>query len=231
MKAVMQLLTVLSPDGLLVTFHTRSPVRLSKSGSGGPAKQERSIPLRPDPARSLQFARLTRWLRFTVAAAVTAFSAQQVSARVAPSALLERGKTVEQHLAGGESHEYKFPLQVGQYAKVSIEQRTIDVAIACFGPDGKQLFVADNEKIGDTETAELISNVSGTYGLQVTVPDRHALDGRYAITLENVDLATKPHQARVAAARAFEKGMSLFEQGKRDAMFSAVGYFQDAIAH
>src|SRR4051794_25738690 len=223
MKAIMQLLTVLSPDGLLVTFPVRSPVRFSKSGSGGPAKQERSIPLRPDPARSLQFARLTRWVRFTVAAAVTAFSAQEIPARVAPSTLLERGKTVEQHLAGGESHEYKFPLQAGQYAKVSIEQRTIDVAIACFGPDGKQLFVADNEKIGDAETAELISNVSGRYALHVTAPDRHAIDGRYEITVQNVDLATERRQARVAAARAFENGMSLFRQGKRDTMLSAVG--------
>ena len=35
--------------------------------------------------------------------------------------------------------EYRFALQKGQYAQVVVEQRTINVAIACFGPDGKEL--------------------------------------------------------------------------------------------
>jgi CHAT domain-containing protein/tetratricopeptide (TPR) repeat protein len=184
---------------------------------------------RSDPARYLKFPRLTCWVRISVAAAVTALSAQQIPAPAKPT-LLELGKTVEQHLAGGEFHDYTFVLQAGQYAKVSVEQRTIDVAITCFGPDGNQLFTATGEKIGDAETAELIGNVSGSHRLLVTGSDRHAPDGRYEITLQNVDLATERYQARVAAARAFEKGIALFRQGKREALLNAAAYFQEAIA-
>jgi CHAT domain-containing protein/tetratricopeptide (TPR) repeat protein len=159
-----------------------------------------------------------------------ALSAQEIHAPARPAALLQRGTTVEQRLAGGESHEYRLPLQSGQYAKVSVEQRTIDVAITCFGPNGNPLFTADSEKIGDVETAELISNVSGSYRLLITAPDRHAPNGSYEITLQNVDFATERYQTRVAAARAFEQGISLFRQGKRDSMLRAIGYFQDATA-
>jgi CHAT domain-containing protein/Tfp pilus assembly protein PilF len=172
------------------------------------------------------------WVRFILfAAAVSALSAREVHTSAVSSVVLERGETVEQHLSDGQSHTYKFPLEAGRYAKVAIEQRTIDVALACFGPDGKQLFIADEEKIGDTETAELISTVAGTYRIRVTASERHAPDGRYEITLGTVDLATERYRARVAAARAFEKGMSLFGGGERNAMFRAAGYFQDAIAH
>src|SRR4051794_37767058 len=132
MKSARRLLIRVSPHRPLVRFDFR------KSCSRHPAKKNRSTPLRPDPARSLRVARLTRWVRFIVLAGAIALSAQEGHARVASSTLLERGKTIEQYLAGGESHEYKFLLQAGQYAKVSIEQRTIDVGITCSGPDGRQ---------------------------------------------------------------------------------------------
>ncbi|MEI4927319.1 hypothetical protein Q8G50_32905, partial [Klebsiella pneumoniae] len=76
----------------------------------------------------------------------------------AESILLNGGETIESYLADGQSHEYHFTLQAGQYARVSVEQRTINVAIACFGPDGKNLLQTDSFEIGDTENAELIAD-------------------------------------------------------------------------
>src|SRR5262245_63603054 len=86
----------------------------------------------------------------------------------AESVVLEVGKTIEVQLAGGQSHEFQFSVQSGQYVQISIEQRSIDVAIACFAPDAKELFVANSSEIGDTETAELVGDASGTYRLRLT---------------------------------------------------------------
>jgi hypothetical protein len=106
----------------------------------------------------------------------------------AESTLLEPHKTIEREFAAGESHEYRFPLKKGEYAKILLFQRSINVAVRCFGPDGTLRFEADSYWIDDTEIAEWIGDVSGIYRFRVTAPDKHALAGRYNITLAEVEL-------------------------------------------
>ena len=72
----------------------------------------------------------------TVLCAILALGLQIRATQSAESTLLETGKTIEGQLAGGESREYHFSLQAGQYVDVVIAQKSIDVSIACFGPDG-----------------------------------------------------------------------------------------------
>src|SRR5262245_20367743 len=68
---------------------------------------------------------------------------------------LELGRPIERELTGGESHEYRLTLGVGQYAQVSIEQRTINVAVAIFGLDGKQIVDSDVAGVGNPEKGAL----------------------------------------------------------------------------
>ena len=97
--------------------------------------------------------------------------------------MLDPGKTLEGQFAGGESHEYRFALDHGQYARINLFQRSINIAVECFGPDGKLRFQQDSHRIDDTEIAELIGDTTGTYRLRVTAPELHAPSGRYNITL------------------------------------------------
>ncbi|HEY7388337.1 MAG TPA: CHAT domain-containing protein [Bryobacteraceae bacterium] len=122
-------------------------------------------------------------------------------------------------------------LEAGQYARVVVEQRTINVAVACFGPDGRELFAADSDKIGDSETVELISDIAGSYRIRLTAPEQHAPGGRYEITLEDARAATEQHKRRVLAARAFAAGITLSRQGTREAMLKAVRQLDQAVAH
>jgi len=146
------------------------------------------------------------------------------------SALLEPGKTIESQLAGRQSHEYHFAVQAGQYVNISIEQRTINVAIACIGPDGKDLFMADSFDIGDTENAELIGDASGTYRLRLTSSEPQAPIGHYEVTLRDIKPATEQHKMRIAGARAFSQAITLSRLGTREALLKAIGYFEDAVA-
>ena len=50
---------------------------------------------------------------------------------------LEAGKPIERKLSGGESHSYQLNVTTGQYARVVVEQKGIDVVVSLFGPDGK----------------------------------------------------------------------------------------------
>src|SRR5262245_43005756 len=104
---------------------------------------------------------VVRWLGLFLFG-VWSLSGQKVNSP-AEFTLLEPGKTIERQFAGGESHEYRFALQAGQYARINLFQYSINVAVECVGPDGKQRFEADSHRIDDTEIAELIGDASGTY--------------------------------------------------------------------
>src|SRR2546421_13062378 len=47
---------------------------------------------------------------------------------------LEAGEPVKRELAGGETHSYKLILTSGQYARVVVDQRRINVAVTAFDP-------------------------------------------------------------------------------------------------
>lgn len=144
--------------------------------------------------------------------------------------LLELGPTIECQLAGGQSREYRVALEAGQYARVVVEQRSIDVAVAVFGPQGGELFATDSYGIGYPETAELIAAGSGNYRLRLTAPDRHAPDGACAIALQDVERATEAHRMRISAAEEFERGITLRKQGTRKAMLKAIDQFGRSLA-
>ncbi|HMB28368.1 MAG TPA: hypothetical protein VKS99_09695, partial [Blastocatellia bacterium] len=58
---------------------------------------------------------------------------------------LELGKPVERELAGGQSHSYQLSLDAGQYVKLVIEQRGIDVMAQLSGPNGKLITEFNSE--------------------------------------------------------------------------------------
>jgi CHAT domain-containing protein/tetratricopeptide (TPR) repeat protein len=145
--------------------------------------------------------------------------------------LLQTGKTIERQLAGGQSHEYRFVLEARQYAKLLLDQRSVNVAVACFGPDGKLRFEADSHLVGDTEIAELIADVTGTYRFRVTAPESTAPLGRYDITLREIASATEQHRSRIAAARAYAEGSKIAKTHSRAATIAAIPKFEEALGY
>src|SRR5215471_4665473 len=145
--------------------------------------------------------------------------------------LLEPGKTVAGELAGGQSHEYQFGLEAGQYAKLLLDQRSINVAVECIGPDGKPRFSADSYFTGDTEIVELIADAAGVFRLRVTAPDLHAPAGRYEITLRDVEKATERDQSRVAASRAYAQGAVYYKSPSSEQITEAIAHFEVSLSH
>ena len=58
--------------------------------------------------------------------------------------LLEEGKPIEREISGGQTHFYKLSVAAGQYARVIIDQRGIDVVVKLFAPNGKLITSIDN---------------------------------------------------------------------------------------
>jgi CHAT domain-containing protein/Tfp pilus assembly protein PilF len=145
--------------------------------------------------------------------------------------VLEPEKALQATLAGGQSHAYQFYLRAGEYARVVVEQRSVDLMVACFGPAGQEIFSADSSVIGDAETVEVIADVPGAYRLRITASESHAPSGRYEIALREIRPSTNRHRMRIAAARAFAAGMNSRKSDKREGFLQAISQVKQALGH
>src|SRR5262245_22637279 len=93
---------------------------------------------------------------------------------------LEPGKPVERELSAGQSHSYMITMISGQYMRIVVEQRGIDVAVALFTPDGKKISEVDSENfIVDTEAFSMIAEAPGAYRIEARPAEKTAKMGRY----------------------------------------------------
>ena len=145
--------------------------------------------------------------------------------------VLEPSRTIQAELAAGQSHDYQLHLRAGEYARVVVQQQTVDVAVTCFGPDGQQLFVVDRQVIGDAETVEMTGEAPGAYRLRITPSEPHAPSGIYEITFSELGVATERHKMRIAAARALTAGMSSQRAGTREAFLQAIAEVEKALTY
>jgi CHAT domain-containing protein/Tfp pilus assembly protein PilF len=132
---------------------------------------------------------------------------------------LEPGKAIERRLDGGESHYYAYQLTLasGQYAKLVVEQRGIDVLVKLLGPNGKQITQFDSEfRLQGQETAELVAEEAGIYRLDVVGKYKNAAAGRYEIQLLELRVATENDRALHEAFKLNTERARLFSAGKYD---------------
>src|SRR5262245_29703187 len=144
---------------------------------------------------------------------------------------LEVGKTIEGQLAGGQSHEYRFTLATGQYARLAVDQYTINVKVAVIGPDGTEAFAGDSYGLGATEAVELIADATGAYLLRVTASEQKAPAGRYEVSLSEVEIATERNKSRVAATRLVAQSAVSSASGGREGYLNAIHNLEDALEH
>ena len=101
---------------------------------------------------------------------------------------LEPGKPIERELSGGQSHSYKITMISGQYLRVVVAQRGIDVAVALFTPDGKKISEVDSDRsIEGSETVSVIAEAPGAYLIEARSPEKTAKTGRYEIKVEELE--------------------------------------------
>jgi len=103
----------------------------------------------------------------------------------------EPGKSIERELAGGDVHAYSINVTAGKFLGVIVDQRGIDVILALFAPDGKQLTEVDSPNgTQGPEPISVVAKASGLYRLEVRVPDKKAAAGRYEAKIEALRDAT-----------------------------------------
>src|SRR6266508_2872938 len=130
---------------------------------------------------------------------------------------LEPGKPIERELAGGQSHAYQITLSAGQFMKVIVEQRGIDVVIVLLGPDAKQIMEFDSEiRSQGQETVWQVAEVAGSYRLNVKAKHKGAPAGGYEIRLVELRAATEKDRVLQEARKLHTESQRLSRDGKYD---------------
>ena len=144
---------------------------------------------------------------------------------------LEPGKPRQCNLPVGQTQGYTVSMEAHQYARVSIAQRTVNVAVAVLNPAGGRHLSLDNYPIGDDEEVEWIAEIAGTYRLQITASETKAPAGQYEISLVTVAPETERHRHRVAAAREVAEATAASRRSTRESMFESLRHYQAARSH
>src|SRR5262245_15266228 len=126
------------------------------------------------------------------------------------SVSLEPGKPVERELPGGQSHFYKIAMTSGQYLRITVSQRGIDVLVALFTPDGKKIGEVDGDQVTvGSETISAIAEAAGAYRIEVRSAVKTVQTGRYEVKIEELREATAEDKYRVAAESLFREAEQL----------------------
>src|SRR5574341_254998 len=128
---------------------------------------------------------------------------------------LEPGKAIERELASGESHVYQLTLAAGEFTRIVVEQRGIDVVVS--------LLTANNDKVAERIMPGRYGRIYLSAIAQTTTSDRieargsttTTTAGRYEIKMIERRLAAEQDRDRIAAEQAATEGLRLAP--KRDA--------------
>jgi CHAT domain len=112
---------------------------------------------------------------------------------------------VESALAGGETHAYRITLASGQFLRVVVEQRGLDLVMVVFGPDGRQVAKAEKKNQEESAAVSVLAEMAGVYRLEVSPPEKTLASGRYGVKIE----------ATAVLMKRFYQGM--FKEGLRPA--------------
>jgi CHAT domain-containing protein/Tfp pilus assembly protein PilF len=130
---------------------------------------------------------------------------------------LEQGKPIERELAGGQSHTYQIILTAGQYVKLIVDQRGIDVVVRLFGIDDKLITEFNSEtRTEGPEAVSWVAEEAGSYRIDVLAKYKKAAAGRYQIRVVELGVATASDRALSEALKLNKEFLRLFRAGKYD---------------
>ena len=127
--------------------------------------------------------------------------------------------TIHGTLRRGEEDRYALTMAAGEYARLTIEQRGIDVAVQLRGPDGRAI-AEFQDAVGPVavEQVEVVATTAGSYTLALTTAPGGRAAGAYLITTSN-------HRPATLADRSLQEARTMRITAAR---LDADGRFDDA---
>jgi CHAT domain-containing protein/tetratricopeptide (TPR) repeat protein len=123
------------------------------------------------------------------------------------------GGPISRELAGDEVHSYRISLVAGQYIRVIVERKGIDVEVKIFHPDGRKIagVHGPNGRLG-AERLSALAEADGAYRVEVRSVEADAARGRYEIRIDQLRAATEADRSILAGQTAYAEGERAYLQ-------------------
>lgn len=153
-------------------------------------------------------------------------SAHQVQVR--KDLIAEAG--VDKLILPGQTHSYRLRLETGQFLRVVVEQKGVDLAIELADPEGKTIFEMDspNGPFGP-EPMSLIVEKPGEYGLTVKADSGNLREGHYVVTTVQIRTATSTDALHARGSLLIADGNRLVGDGTAAGFRAAVAKYEEAL--
>lgn len=145
---------------------------------------------------------------------------------------LQLGTPIRQQMPDNEQTQYGVVLAAGQFMRVSVDQREVNVVVRIYDEGNRKLLEHNNP--GGAEGAErvsLIAESSGTHRIEVELAEKSGPPGQYTITLEALREPLPEDRERLAGERAFAEGEALRLKGEPASLRKAIEKFEAASRH
>lgn len=126
---------------------------------------------------------------------------------------LQPDQILERELHGAELHQYQFDLNRGEFFRVRVEQKGVDVVLLLRDEKGNELSRMDSPN-GDKgfETMSFVADVAGSFVLEVKSLSEDERKGSYLIRREAIRMATADDRAQVELERKQQASRGQLEQ-------------------
>ncbi|HMT09087.1 MAG TPA: CHAT domain-containing protein [Pyrinomonadaceae bacterium] len=141
---------------------------------------------------------------------------------------------VDAQIKGGETQSYSVEIPQGQTARVEVEQKGVDIALAAYTPTGERFIETESPSgLVGNDFILVTATTTGTYKIDVIPSDPRAAVGKYSIKLADIrPTAEADHQINAAAKRitkVADEATILRQNGTREGRRAAIVKFDEVI--
>jgi CHAT domain-containing protein/Tfp pilus assembly protein PilF len=142
---------------------------------------------------------------------------------------LEAGKTIERQLSGGAAQAFQIALAPGQYMRVVVDQRGIDITIKISTLQGQALVEMDSlNSTQGPEIASVVAEQAESYRVEICSLSKSVPAGRYEVRIGSVGIATEQDRQWIEAQRAYTEGVRSSDKPTAEAQAQAIRHFEKA---
>ncbi len=143
---------------------------------------------------------------------------------------LELATPIQREISGGEVHTYNLTLTVDQYVLFDVDQRGIDLAVWIFDPKGKKISEQDAFRVGESEEAGILAEMSGAYRVELHTSFPKGPSGRYEIKIKEIRPATERDKISNKAGALIDEAFVLERKQTKEDWRKAIAKYEEALS-
>jgi len=141
--------------------------------------------------------------------------------------VLVRGATTAHDMAGGTSQDFSILLSSGEYFRIVILRRDLNLAVTLYGPDEQQCGWFKSDHYGSLRVSH-VAEATGRYRLRISSLETGATRGRYDLLVEELRRATIEDRKDDAATRDFYEAERLCAEWVESSTETAINKYGEA---